>query len=185
MFSAYRYRWFKHILWKETWVILYQSVLNKLDIYFIIKCFNKNLNKYYTSCSICTVVIVSFLNCVTCLKNWMPVFEFTHYRLSPIHIEACNFKGSAVYCWDSNDAIRQKISALRGALCVWCLVGRGSWPLEEKPTEVSVWDLDGPSGSGKAFWVKGKGRSGERECSSSAVDEVQWHNGKILVFGAQ
>lgn len=42
----------------------------------------------------------------------------------------------------------------------------------------------GPVGVVKALWMKGKERSDEREGSSSAVVEVQWHNGKIMVFGA-
>lgn len=87
----------------------------------------------------------------------MPVLEFSHYRLSPIHIKACAFEGAAVYCWESSYAIRQTIRALRGALCVWCLVGRGSWPLEEKPIEVSLGDLDGSGGSGQGIVDERKG----------------------------
>lgn len=67
-------------------------------------------------------------------------------------------------------------------LGVWFEGGAG--PVGERPFEASLGDLAGSGWRVKAFWMK-KERSGERECSSSAVDEVQWHNGKIMVFGAQ
>ena len=70
-------------------------------------------------------------------------------------------------------------------MCASVWLGGEAGYVEKGPFEVHLGDLDGSRqewSATKAFWMKGKERSGDRGCSSSVGDEVQWHDRKTMVF---
>lgn len=112
----------KHI----NYIILVHT--GKLDIYFIIKSFNKNMNNQLSHSLLRVYICCSLIfKLLTCLKNLVRVFKSTHYCLFSYNIKVHAFKRSAVYYWEYNNTqIVYNKTENKCSLCVWCLVGRGS-----------------------------------------------------------